>query len=224
MLPTLVFLGCVGGSDSKESACNSGDLDSVPGLGRHPGEGNSYPLQYSCLENSTDRGAWRATVHGVTESDTTERLSLFTNMGFWVFQGLSCLSGSSHLSLPGHSGSSPRLVQIRSSHFHQDWKGCTGDHPVFRDIFHKIPSGKQQPPVTTAGFIARGAWRVQHISHRRRMCLPPGEILRTEGPESPWSLKSPNSANDGANERVGEAGRSSGEGKITDFYLFHRHL
>ena len=122
-------------------------------------------------------------------------------MDFWVFQGLSCLSGSSHLSLPGHSGSSPRLVQIRSSHFHQRYEGCTGDHPVFRDIFHKIPSGKQQPPVTTAGFTARSAWRVQHVSHRRRMCLPPGELLGTEDPESPWSLISPNSANDDANER-----------------------
>ena len=46
-----------GGSDGKESACNAGDLSSVPGLGRSPGEGNGDPLQYSCLENSMDRGA-----------------------------------------------------------------------------------------------------------------------------------------------------------------------
>ena len=57
--------GCPGGSDGKESACNAGDLSSVPGLGRSSGEGNGNPLQYSCLENSTDRGAWPATVNGV---------------------------------------------------------------------------------------------------------------------------------------------------------------
>ena len=54
-----------GGSDGKESACNVGDLGSIPGLGRSPGEGNSYPLQYSGLENSMDRGAWQAIVQGV---------------------------------------------------------------------------------------------------------------------------------------------------------------
>ena len=59
-----------GGSDSKESACNAGDLDLIPGSGRVPGEGNGYPLQYSCLENSMDRGDWQVTVHGVAKSWT----------------------------------------------------------------------------------------------------------------------------------------------------------
>ena len=57
-------------SVSKESACNAGDAGSIPGLGRSPGEGNGNPLQYSCLENPIDRGAWRATVHGVAKSRT----------------------------------------------------------------------------------------------------------------------------------------------------------
>ena len=57
-----------GSSDSKESACNAGDLGSIPGLGRSPGEGNGYPLQYCCLENHMDKGAWQATVHGVAKS------------------------------------------------------------------------------------------------------------------------------------------------------------
>ena len=64
-----------GGSGSKESACSAGDLGSIPGLGRSPGEGNGYPLQYSGLENSKDRGAWEATVHGLAKS--RRRLSDF---------------------------------------------------------------------------------------------------------------------------------------------------
>ena len=58
------------GSDSKESACNVGDPGLIPGLGRPPGEGNGNPLQYSCLENSMDRGAYQAKVHGVANSQT----------------------------------------------------------------------------------------------------------------------------------------------------------
>ena len=64
--------GFFGGSDSKEFACNVGCLGSVPGSGRSPEGGHGYPLQYSCLENPMVRGAWRATVHGVTESDMTK--------------------------------------------------------------------------------------------------------------------------------------------------------
>ena len=62
--------GFPGGSEGKESACSAGDLDSIPGSGRSLGEGNGNPLQNSCLENPMDRGAWWATVHGVTKSWT----------------------------------------------------------------------------------------------------------------------------------------------------------
>ena len=69
-LPIRVFLGFSGGSDGKESAHNTGDLCSIPRLGRSPGEGNGYLVQYSCLDNSKDRGAWQATIHGVAKSWT----------------------------------------------------------------------------------------------------------------------------------------------------------
>ena len=63
-------MGFPGGSDSKESTCSEGDLGSIPGLGRSPGGEHGNPLQYSCLENPMDRGAWQATVHEVTKSQT----------------------------------------------------------------------------------------------------------------------------------------------------------
>ena len=60
-----IKLGFFHSSVRKESACNAGDQGSIPGVGGFPGEGNGNPLQYSCLETLMDRGAWRATVHGV---------------------------------------------------------------------------------------------------------------------------------------------------------------
>ena len=70
------LLNFPGNSDGKASACNAGGTGSISGLGRSPGEGNGNPLQYSCLENLMDRGAWWATVRGVARSQT--RLSDFT--------------------------------------------------------------------------------------------------------------------------------------------------
>ena len=64
--------------DGKESACNAGDLGSIPESGRLPGEGNGNPLQYSCLENPMNGGAWWAKVHGVAKSQTL--LSNFTSL------------------------------------------------------------------------------------------------------------------------------------------------
>ena len=81
--------GFPGDSDSKESACHAGDtgdVGSIPGWGRSPGEGNGNPLQYSCLENSMDRGAWRATAHGVTEElDTTNTFRTSTERSSSIY-------------------------------------------------------------------------------------------------------------------------------------------
>ena len=80
-----------------ESACNAGDLGSVLGSGRSPGEGNGYPLQYSCLKNPMDRGAWQATVHCVTKiriqlSDFTFCLVLSKYFNSWCCQNILILS------------------------------------------------------------------------------------------------------------------------------------
>ena len=74
------FWGFPGGSDGKESACNVGELSYIPGSGGSSGEGNGSPLQDSCLENSTDRGGWRATVHRIRKSQT--RLSVTDTLAF----------------------------------------------------------------------------------------------------------------------------------------------
>ena len=84
-LPTLVFLGFPGGSAGKESTCNVGDLSSIPGLGRSPGEGNGYPLQYSGVENSVD-----SIVHGVTESDLRDFCLISSQVtGLLILMGFS---------------------------------------------------------------------------------------------------------------------------------------
>ena len=79
----MTFLGFPRGSDGKESACSAGDLGLIPRLGRSPGEGKAYPLQYSGLENSMDRGARQATAHGITKS-----LTQLSNFHFHQFTQL----------------------------------------------------------------------------------------------------------------------------------------
>ena len=99
-----VWMSTPGGSDGKESACNVGDWDLIPGSGRSPGGGNGNPVQYSCLENPTDRGAWRTTVYRVTKSRT--RLSdlrcltcsqILTNKLCDLVSKSTCLSLSFHI-------------------------------------------------------------------------------------------------------------------------------
>ena len=105
---TLIFFVTsilISGSDGKVSAYYVGDPASIPGLGRSPGEGNGNPLQYPCLENPTDRGAWYATVCGVTKSRT--RLSDFTfSLSLFILVVPIYIPTSSHLffstSLPTH--------------------------------------------------------------------------------------------------------------------------
>ena len=73
-----------GSSDGKESACNASDLDLIPGLGRSPGEGNGNPLQYSCLENSMDRGVWWTIVHGVAKRQTQLSYWHTSTLFYWL--------------------------------------------------------------------------------------------------------------------------------------------
>ena len=84
--------------DGRATACNSGDLGSIPGLGRPPGEGNGNPLQYSCLGNTMDRGVWWTVVHGVAKSQT--RLSgRYTHKSYSVYTSFSSVQSLSHVRL-----------------------------------------------------------------------------------------------------------------------------
>ena len=119
------------GTSGKEPVCQyTGDVGSIPGLGRSPGEGNGYPLQYSGLENSTDRGAWQATVHGVAKSrKRLERLSLhFTSNCKSLQQQKSTLpcDSSGHVNVPhflvssltsNHSSFPSYCLQMRVYHY-----------------------------------------------------------------------------------------------------------
>ena len=123
------------GSDGKESACSAGDPDSIPGSGRFPGEGNGNPLQYSCLENPMDRGAWRAVVLGITKSDLIEWL---THTGWNLVD-----STSIRLSSPGTHG-------LHLASFTQ----VTWLAPGVRSL--KPPLNLSQWPLSAANTLPRG--------------------------------------------------------------------
>ena len=122
-------VGFPGGSEVKASACNAGDLGSIPGLQRFPGEGNGNPPQYSCLENAVDGGAWWATIHGVAKSRT--RLNDFTftfkhSMEKAMAPHSSTLAGKSHgqrslvgCSLWGCEGRTGLSNFTSTLHFHE---------------------------------------------------------------------------------------------------------
>ena len=82
-------LGFTGGSESKEPACDAGDLRLIPDLGRFPGEESGNPFQYSCLENPMDGGTWLSSTHSITESDTTMRLLFISYWSSLLWQSLS---------------------------------------------------------------------------------------------------------------------------------------
>ena len=84
ILLSLLIVGLPGGSGGKESTCNAGDQGLIPGLGRSPGEGNGNPPQYSCLENSMDREAWRARVYGIAKSQTQLAFIFFIKLQIHV--------------------------------------------------------------------------------------------------------------------------------------------
>ena len=108
-------LGFPGGSDGKESACSVGDPGSIPGSGRSPGEGNGNPLQYSCLENPVDGGAWSATAHGVAKIWTRLSdlfLSLFSGNSLAVqWLGICALTAEGPGSVLGEGTKIPEAVR-----------------------------------------------------------------------------------------------------------------
>ena len=125
---TSVWNMFINGSDGKASAYNAGDPDSIPSSGRSPGEGNGNPLQYSCLENPMDEGAWWATVHGVANSWT--RLNDFTFtfilLQFSSVQSLSRVRLFVTPWIPVHH----QLLEFTQTHVHWVGDAIQPSHPL----------------------------------------------------------------------------------------------
>ena len=106
-----------GGSDGKESACNAGDPGSILGSGRSPGERNGCPLQYSCLENPMDRGAWQATIHGSQKIRQDWVTNTFAFTSLTVNLHSACGStGMVEISFPGKAPCEGNSTLISSQH------------------------------------------------------------------------------------------------------------
>ena len=114
----------------KNPPASAGDAGSIPGLGRFPGEGNGNPLQYSCLENPMNRGAWGTTVHGVAkESDMTKRLSTASDQIRSVAQLCPTLCDPMNRSTPGlpvHH----QLLEFTETHVHRVSDAIQPSHPL----------------------------------------------------------------------------------------------
>ena len=170
----MTYMGFPGGPEFKASACNAGDLGSIPGLGRYRGEGNSNPLQHSCLENPMDRGAWWATIHGVAKSDMTEWLNhhhhTYTQASQVVLVVKDPPSNAGDLwalgSSPG-SGRSPGGGHGNSLQY--SYLGDPMDRGAWslrpRRVRHDLAT-KQQPPAGTPQMWLRGDPEVESVSWR----------------------------------------------------------
>ena len=121
----------LGGSEGKESACSARDLGLIPALGRSPGEGNSNPLQYSCLENPMDIEAWWATVHGVSKSQTQLNNWAYKETVQFSSVAQSCLTvcdpmNCSTPGLPVHH----QLPEFTQTHVHRVSGAIQPSHPL----------------------------------------------------------------------------------------------
>ena len=125
--------GFPGGSEVKTSACNAGDLGSIPGSGRSPGEGNGNPLQYSCLENPMDGGAWWATVNGVAKGRTRVSDFTFTSTSCFEWSGIKMWCLALKQSFCQHEG---RVTWIAKTWTHADIIDLTLEPPTSHLLFN----------------------------------------------------------------------------------------